>query len=63
MSPDGTALNAERELSLTADFRPERTWLKGLWLRVRYGKGERGDGASDRRELRLILNYNLRALR
>jgi len=38
-------------------------FLKGLWLRVRYAEGDRGSPVANRREVRVIVNYNLEALR
>lgn len=56
---DDTPLSDEREFDITADFRPPEGMLKGFWLRVRYARGDRGHGAADRRDFRLILNYDL----
>jgi hypothetical protein len=63
IASDGTPFPNAREVAITADFRPQETWLKGLWLRVRYAEGDRGSDVDDRRDLRIILNYNLSALR
>ncbi len=63
VAPDGAPLPNAREIAITADFRPQETWLKGLWLRVRYAEADRGSAVNDRRDLRIILNYNLSALR
>ena len=63
IASDGTPFPKAREIAITADFRPQETWLKGLWLRVRYAEGDRGSDVDDRRDLRIILNYNLSALR
>jgi hypothetical protein len=63
VSVDGVPLGDENSVVVTADFRPERERLKGLWLRVRYGEGKRSNIIGDRREVRLILNYNLSAFR
>jgi hypothetical protein len=52
----------EGVISVTADFRPEKGFLKGLWLRIRYAEGDRGSPEADRSEFRLILNYSLGAL-
>ncbi len=60
---DGTLQPDADELAITADFRPQEGFLKGLWLRVRYAEGDRGSPAADRREVRVILNYSLEALR
>ena len=62
ISREGDSLKDESAWTLTADFRPEQKRLEGLWLRIRYGEGDRGTSDSARRELRLILNYNLTAL-
>jgi hypothetical protein len=48
---------------VTADFQAQKGFLQGLWLRLRYGDGDREGAGQDERELRLILNYTLRALR
>ena len=63
IASDGTPFPKAREIAITADYRPQETWLKGLWLRVRYAEGDRGIDVDDRRDLRIILNYNLSALR
>jgi hypothetical protein len=57
----GQALPDSREIDITVDFRPKRGLLKGLWLRVRYADAERGSAVADRRDLRLIINYSLKA--
>jgi hypothetical protein len=46
-------------VSVTADFRPERGFLEGLWLRLRFADGDRGLPTADRREVRFIVNYGL----
>ena len=56
---DGMALADADEIAITADFRPKKGFLKGLWLRVRYAEGDRGSPVADRREVRIILNYSL----
>jgi hypothetical protein len=58
---DGQALPDSQEIDITVDFRPKSGWLKGLWLRVRYADAERGSAVADRRDLRLIVNYSLKA--
>jgi hypothetical protein len=58
---DGQALPDSREIDITADFRPKSGLLKGFWLRVRYADAERGPAVADRRDLRLIVNYSLKA--
>jgi hypothetical protein len=63
VSSDGDPLSDESAFVVTADFRPEHERIKGLWLRVRYGEGKRSNVLGDRREVRLILNYNLSAFR
>ncbi len=63
IAADGSPMPNEHEIAITADFQPQETWLKGLWLRVRYADGSRGSDAADRRDVRIILNYNLSALR
>ena len=59
---DGTTFPDAREIAFTADYRPDRGPLKGLWLRVRWADSDRGDPAADRQDLRIILNYRLEAL-
>jgi hypothetical protein len=59
---DGMSLADADEIAITADFRPQKGFLKGLWLRVRYAEGDRGSPEADRREVRIILNYGLEAL-
>jgi hypothetical protein len=59
---DGMPLADADEIAITADFRPQKGFLKGLWLRVRYAEGDRGSPVADRREVRVILNYGLEAL-
>lgn len=58
----GRPLGDERAWTLNADWQPQQGVLEGLWLRLRYGDGDRGGAGGDERELRLILNYTLRAL-
>jgi len=60
ISADGIPLDDESAWILTADLQPKRGLLEGLWLRLRYGEGDRG-AFGDRRELRLIINYTLLA--
>lgn len=61
-SDNGAALRDESEISITADYRPPANWLRGLWLRVRYAEGRRGNLLENRRNVRIILNYSLNAL-
>jgi len=56
---DGDSLRDEREIDFTADFRPSEGRFKGFWLRLRYARGDRGASADDRRDVRLILNYEI----
>ncbi len=56
---DGMAQADADEIAITADIRPQKGFLKGLWLRVRYAEGDRGSPVADRREVRIILNYSL----
>jgi hypothetical protein len=58
-SADGEALPDADEFAVTADFRPQKGRLKGLWLRIRYADGDRGSSFEDRRDVRVILNYTL----
>ena len=59
-SADGRALPNAEEFELTADFRPPKGLLEGLWLRVRYADGDRGSTELDRQDLRIILNYTFK---
>jgi len=59
---DGALLPDEDVIAFTVDFRPQKTFLKGLWLRVRYAEGNRGSPESNRRDVRVILNYSLGVL-
>ena len=59
---DGVPLPDEDVISVTADFRPEKGFFKGLWLRIRYAEGNRGSPEADRSEFRFIINYSLGAL-
>ena len=56
---DGVPLPDEDVIAITADFRPQVGFLKGLWLRVRYAEGDRGSPEANRRDVRVILNYSL----
>jgi hypothetical protein len=57
----GAPLDDEDEFNLTADYRPEKGLLKGLWFRIRYGELDRGAPTANRRDLRIIVNYRLSA--
>jgi hypothetical protein len=59
---DGVPLPDEDVIAITADFRPQEGFLKGLWLRVRYAEGNRGSPEANRRDVRVILNYSLGVL-
>jgi hypothetical protein len=59
---DGAPLPDEDVIAFTVDFRPQTSFLKGLWLRVRYAEGNRGSPESNRRDVRVILNYSLGVL-
>ena len=58
----GEPLPDADELDITADFRPEKGFFKGLWLRVRYSDANRGSPEADREDWRIILNYSVSAL-
>ena len=61
-SEEGRRLADTDVSSLTVDFRPERSWLKGAWLRLRYAERDRGGSERKRREVRVIFNYSLEGL-
>ena len=54
----GAPLLDEQEVAITADFRPPDGPLQGLWLRIRFADADRGAPMNDRRDVRIILNYN-----
>ena len=58
----GELLPDADELDITVDFRPEKGFFKGLWLRVRYSDANRGSPMADREDWRIILNYGIGAL-
>jgi len=58
----GELLPDADELDITVDFRPEKGFFKGLWLRVRYADANRGSPVADREDWRIILNYSVSAL-
>ena len=57
----GVPLDDEDEFNVTADYRPEKGLLKGLWFRIRYGELDSGAPTANRRDLRIIVNYRLSA--
>lgn len=61
-SDDGTPLRDTDVFSATVDFRPTRSFLEGLWFRIRYAEQDRGSPEEDRREVRVIVNYSLEGL-
>jgi hypothetical protein len=46
------------ELDVTLDFKPQRTFLRGLWVRLRYAKLDVDDG-SGFDDVRFIVNYEI----
>ena len=58
----GEPLPDADELDITADFRPEEGFFKGIWLRVRYSDANRGSPVADREDWRITLNYSVSAL-
>ena len=58
----GELLPDADELDITVDFRPEKGFFKGLWLRVRYADANRGSPVADREDWRIIVNYSVSAL-
>ena len=63
MTDTGSPLRDEKEFDVTLDFRPQQGLFQGMWLRVRYGDGDRGPDADDRGDLRIILSFNFDVLR
>ena len=57
----GVPLADESEIDITADYRPEKGLLKGLWIRIRYGELDLAAPVANRRDLRIIVNYRLSA--
>lgn len=57
---NGTPLSDQHEFNVTADFRPPQGKMKGFWVRLRYARGDGGSDIDDRRDIRLILNYDFR---
>ena len=57
----GAPLVDTDEIAVTADYRPQEGFFKGLWLRIRYAEADRGSPVDDRRDLRIILNYSIGA--
>lgn len=49
------------ELDVTIDFKPQRDFMRGLWLRLRYATREFKDGRT-RDDARMILNYEISLL-
>jgi hypothetical protein len=58
IAPGLEPLSDESAWTLTADYQPQGRF-EGLWLRLRYGEGDRSGTDSGRRELRFIANYTL----
>jgi len=63
IASDGSALKNEDEFDVTLDFRPQRGLFEGLWLRLRWGEGDRGGDGNDKNDLRVIIKFNLDLLR
>jgi hypothetical protein len=59
----GMPLPDEDVVAVTADFRPKRGFLEGLWLRLRFADGDQGSPTADRREVRFTVNYGLEGIR
>ena len=57
----GDSLPDQTEYNATLDFRPERGFLRGFWLRLRSSIID-FDGGSSRTEHRIIFNYDLPVL-
>ena len=58
----GEPLPDADELDITADYRPEKGFFKGIWLRVRYADANGGSPVADREDWRIIVNYSVSAL-
>lgn len=59
LTPGEEAITDEREVDLTIDYRPEKGWLRGVWLRLR-GAWRGVDGAPrDDTQVRVIINYTI----
>ncbi len=58
----GLPLSDDEEDDVTIDFRPEQGKLEGLWIRLRTADVSRMDPATDRNDVRLIINYDFAML-
>ena len=58
---DAEVLKASTKVMVdfTADLRPTKGTFKGLWLRFRYARRDRGGSGDDRRDFRVIFNYEI----
>jgi hypothetical protein len=53
------ALPDEREFNVTADWRPEKGFLKNIWLRVRWSALDLEGESRNTDEFRVVLNYEI----
>ena len=58
----GLPLSDDEEDDVTIDYRPQQGKLEGLWIRLRTADVSRMDPASDRSDVRLIINYDFAML-
>ena len=53
---------SEREANITLDYRWQKGWLEGLWLRTRYSYGSLQGARRDSHQVRVIINFDLTIL-
>ena len=58
----GLPLSDDKEDDVTIDYRPQQGKLEGLWIRLRTADVSRMDAATDRNDVRLIINYDFAML-
>ena len=58
----GLPLSDDKEDDVTIDYRPPQGKLEGLWIRLRTADVNRMDPATDRNDVRLIINYDFAML-
>ena len=57
-----SGLPDETEYDMTVDYRIEQGLLRGMWVRVRNGYVDFGNGGGSSNNVRLIINYPLAIL-